>query len=276
MTLNEIEDDKIKIPITMCHGVSENLGIDRFDQYFKIAKDSGFSSINYFELEDWLLNEKNLPKKPIIFDFDHPVRSIYTEIFPLMKKYGFKGNLFVNTEPMEEMYANGSFRSDDRLYMIWDEIKELIDDGWSFGAHTHTHPNLSELADKDPSGGAIQQELELNDRTLEKGLAMQPRYFAFTGTSWSSLAEQEVMKRYTLGRLWIMDSHYQVDGELLRFADLVGDEGEDEIDGGPPMASRYITKHTNPFKIPSVDFEGLIYDYEDFRRYLRIDRVRGR
>lgn len=260
--------EKIKIPITMCHGVSEKLGVNRFDQYFKIASDLGFGSINYSQLEAWLLGGKSLPVKPIVFDFDHPVRSIYTEIFPLMKKYGFIGNIFVNTEPMEEMYLDGSFSADDRAYMTWEEIKELINNGWSLGAHTHTHPNLSELAEKDPSGEMIQQELEKNDCILEKELGIRARCFAFTGTSWSSLAEQKVMMRYKLGRLWIMDTHYQVDGKLVRYANLVDDSGVDEADGGPPFSTRYITKNTHPYRIPSVDFEGLIYDYDAFILYL--------
>ena len=54
----------------------------------------------------------------------------------------------------------------------------------------------------------------------------------------------------------------------MRYADLVDDVGPDEIDGGPPLSARYITKHTHYYKIPSMELEGLIYDYDDFRFYL--------
>lgn len=262
------EKRQINIPITMCHGVSKKLSLDRFNKYFKIASDLGFSTINYNDIERWLANEIELPKKSIAFDFDHPVRSIYTDIFPIMNRYGFKGNLFVNTEPMEEMYSNGSFDTDQREYMTWEEMKELMNDGWSIGAHTHTHPNLSELAAKDTSGELIRQELEKSDYILEKELSVKPRYFAFTGTSWSSIAEQEVKKRYKLGRLWIIGTHYQADDESIRYADLVGNTGFDEIDGGPPSSARYITKKTDRYKIPSMELEGIIYDYDAFRLYL--------
>ena len=272
MTSNENENDTVKIPVTMCHGVSTKLSVDRFEEYFKIASDLGFRSINYCDLEAWFGNEITLPKNPIVFDFDHPVRSIYTDIFPIMKSYGFKGNLFVNTEPMEEMYSNGSFNTDKRDYMTWEELRELADDGWTLGAHTHTHPNLSELATKDPSGELIRQELEKCDGILEQRLSVKPRYFAFTGTSWSSIAEQEVKKRYQLGRLWIIGAHYHADGESVRYADLVGNTDSDELDGGPPSSARYISKKTHPYKIPSMELEGLIYEYKAFRLYLEGNR----
>lgn len=256
------------IPITMCHGVTNKLSSERFNEYFRIASDLDFHSLDYYDIENWLNNNSTIPCRPIAFDFDHPVRSIYTHIFPVMKNYGFKGNLFINTEPMERMYSDGSYRNDSREYMTWDEINDLIENNWCIGAHTHTHPDLSDLADKDPSGGLIMHELEKNDSILKARLSIRPRYFAFTGTSWSSIAEREVMRRYKLGRLWIIGAHYKADGRSLRYADLVGNSDTDESDGGPPMPTRYISKNTPRYKIPSMDLEGLIYDYDAFKLYL--------
>ncbi len=45
-------------------------------------------------------------------------------------------------------------------------------------------------------------------------------------------------------------------------------EGDDEADGGPPYAARYITKESDPYKLPSMELEALIFEYEDFRNYL--------
>ena len=118
----------MKIPITMCHGVSDILSIERFGEYFKIASELGFTSINYDDLEKWHTQNKELSGRPIMFDFDRPVKSIYDQIFPLMEKFGFKGNLFINTKPMEDMYADGSMGSADRQFMSWDEIKNKAAD----------------------------------------------------------------------------------------------------------------------------------------------------
>lgn len=258
----------MKIPITMCHGISKRLSSARYENYFRMAKELNFTSINYMELSEWKFSGKSFDNRPIMFDFDHPVKSTYDDIFPIMEKYGFKGNLFVNTSQIEEMHQNNLEDSNDREHMTWNEIKILIEAGWHIGAHTHTHPNLSKLSVEDPTGEKIQIELKINDEILNKRLGIKPKEFAFTGTSWSKLAEEEVKKRYQFGRLWIIGSNYQSDGKPIRFADLVEANGDDEEDGGPPFESRYITEKTDPFKLPSMELNALIYEYDAFKSYL--------
>jgi peptidoglycan/xylan/chitin deacetylase (PgdA/CDA1 family) len=155
-----------------------------------------------------------------------------------------------------------------RRWMTWEEIGALIELGWHIGSHTVTHPNLSELSKSDPTGAKVREELEQSDATLKERLGLVSKDFAFTGTSWSSVAEREVMRRYRFGRLWIIGAEYQADGATLRYADLVGVPGPDEPDGGPPMAARYITKESPPYRLPSMELQALIYAPDAFRRYL--------
>ena len=56
-------------------------------------------------------------------------------------------------------------------------------------------------------------------------------------------------------------------GKPARIADVMGIPGADEADGGPPKAARYITKTTNPYRLPSMDTNYLINDPVAFRRY---------
>ena len=208
---------RMRIPITMCHGIDGHsplingkkqppLNIENFRNYFRIASEMGFESISYDQLAVWKRGEANLPVRPIMFDFDHPQKSIRHDIQPVMKELGFKGNLFIQTAPMEKMYSGEMPEFDERQWMTWQEIGELMDDGWHIGAHTHNHPNLSKLSENDPTGEKIREELVTNDTILKRELGITPKDFAFTGTSWSSAAESEVKKRYRFGRLWIIAS----------------------------------------------------------------------
>ena len=255
-----------RIPITMCHGINPKgdfpLTEDHMDALVQIAREMEFESINYDDLDAWRNREGELPVRPIMFDFDHPVKSMRHGIHTVLARYGYTGNLFINTGPMEsEGYATET--------MTWDEVGELIELGWHIGAHTVTHPNLSNLLAKDPTGEKLSWELETNDATLKEHLGIQPRDFAFTGTSWSSMAEKLVMQRYRFGRLWIVGSEYQADGKTVRYADLVGVDGDDETDGGPPLAARYVTQQTPAYRLPSMEIQrSLIYTPEAFRTYL--------
>jgi peptidoglycan/xylan/chitin deacetylase (PgdA/CDA1 family) len=256
----------MRIPITMCHGISDEgdhpLSEVHFNALIQIAKEMEFTSINYDELAAWRDGTGELPERPIMFDFDHPMKSMRYEIYNALKKRGYSGNLFINTGLMEkEGYGTET--------MTWDEVRELRDLGWHMGAHTVTHPNLSDLSKVDPDGEQLRQELETCDATLEAQLGQTPKDFAFTGTSWSSVAEKRVKERYRCGRLWFIGAIYQVDGEKMRVAKLVGVDGEDEADGGPPMAARYIEASTPTYRLPSVEIQSpLLYTEEAFRAYL--------
>jgi peptidoglycan/xylan/chitin deacetylase (PgdA/CDA1 family) len=255
----------------MCHGISWQpskvkhqknlLSKKRFDQYFAIAAEMGFHSISYDDLAGWRAGTADLPEHPIMFDFDHPDWSIGKVIWPIMQRFGFRGNLFVNTSPMEKI--------ENQFYMKWDDLRSLVADGWHIGAHTHSHFRMDYLAEKDPAGRLIREELETCDALLTENLGITPKDFAFTSTTWSQVAENEVKKRYRFGRLWITGSYYDTENGKIRYADLVDVPGKDELDGGPPCAARYITKQSHPYRLPSMELEYLIFEYKDFRRYLQ-------
>jgi hypothetical protein len=77
------------------------------------------------------------------------------------------------------------------------------------------------------------------------------------------------MERYRFGRLWIVGTEYQADGEKIRYTDLVDVDGANEEDGGPPYAARYITRDSHPYRLPSMEIQrSLIHSPEAFRRYL--------
>ena len=259
-----------RIPVTMCHGITTGGGkpltVEHFDCLMELAATLGFQSVNYDDLAAWRQRDATLPAHPIMIDFDHPVKSMRHEVHGVLSRYGFKGNLFINTGPMRPGYEGppGGCES----VMSWDEVRELVELGWHMGAHTVNHPNLSELSLGDPTGEKVRAELEQCDETIRRNVGISPKDFAFTGTSFSHVAQAEVRKRYRFGRLWITQSKYHVDGEVIRYADLVGVDAPDEPDGGPPAAARYITRNTDPYLLPSMELQALVYEPEAFRAYL--------
>ena len=220
----------------------------------------GFQSISYQDLAGWWLGTGQLPDRPILFDFDHPDWTIYKVIHPIMFDYGFQGNLFINTSPMEKV--------ENPYHMTWAQVDYLVNSGWHIGAHTHNHYDLDYLARIDPSGLSIREQLAKCDQLIEANLGIKPLDFAYTSTTWSRIAEVEVKKRYRFARLWIIGAHYNTDEGQIRFADLVGSAEDDAPDGGPPVSTRYITRRSDPYRLPSMELEYLIYEFDAFRGYL--------
>ncbi len=265
----------MKIPITMCHGIQPTatsprhpLPAEHFDLLMSIAAEMGFQSINYDQLAAWREGSASLPDRPIMIDFDHPVVSMRYQVFDTLERYGFKGNLFIYTSPYDPEYTRPLALGNTADHMTWTEISELSQGGWHIGAHTISHPNLSQLSMEEPSGDVIREELNRCNLVIEENLGFVPKDFAFTGTSWSSVAEREVKKRYRFGRLWIVGSEYEADGNPIRYAELLGSSEPDELDGGPPNSTRYITEHSDPYRLPSMELQALINQPRAFRSYL--------
>jgi peptidoglycan/xylan/chitin deacetylase (PgdA/CDA1 family) len=159
-------------------------------------------------------------------------------------------------------------KGDTTYRMTWEEIQHLVDLGWHIGAHTHNHYKLDYLTKKDPTGGLIREQLQICDYMIHEHLGIMPKDFAYTYNTWSEVAEREVKKRYRFARLWVVSEPYLTDKGPVRYADLIGVACDDEIDGGPPYAVRYITRDTDPYKLPSMELEHFIYDFDAFRSYL--------
>jgi len=72
-----------------------------------------------------------IPDKLVVLTFDDAVKSHYSVVRPILKKYGFGATFFV-TEGFD-------FPTNKQDYMTWEEIAELHADGFEIGNHTRDH-----------------------------------------------------------------------------------------------------------------------------------------
>jgi peptidoglycan/xylan/chitin deacetylase (PgdA/CDA1 family) len=95
-------------------------------------------------------------ERVVAVTFDDAFRSVYELAFPLMRRLGLPGTVFVPTawpdreEPMEwegiDHWQGGPHEPELRC-MSWEELRELQDAGWEISAHTHSHPHLTQVDD---------------------------------------------------------------------------------------------------------------------------------
>ncbi len=99
--------------------------------------------------------------RTVAITFDDAFRSVYDIAFPLMQRLGMTGTMFVPTawpgrdEPMSWAgidHWSGGPHEPELACMSWDQLRELQDAGWEIGAHTHTHPHLTEIDDATLAG----------------------------------------------------------------------------------------------------------------------------
>src|SRR5206468_12387676 len=112
------------------------LGIQQFD--------------SQHELHAQPLSESGTNDKVVILNFDDNRKSQFTQVKPILDKYGFKATFYVVCNYLDN--KNG--------YMNWTELETLYKEGHDIGSHTMNHANLSDSSKKS-------LEYQISDRTVK-------------------------------------------------------------------------------------------------------------
>jgi peptidoglycan/xylan/chitin deacetylase (PgdA/CDA1 family) len=155
--------DRVKVPILMYHYIrvnpesydlaGYNLSVTpiNFEAQVQWLTQNGYQTVSFPQLVAYFTDRRPLPVKPIILSFDDAYRDFYQDAYPILKKYGQTGTVFVIT----------GF-SDRPEYLTSDQIAELALAGIEFGGHTARHPDIRGI----DQGTAI-MEINASKRALE-------------------------------------------------------------------------------------------------------------
>lgn len=171
-----------RVPILMYHYISKppdprdqiRVGLsvppDAFEQQMKFLRDNGYHTISLMDLYEHLRVGAPLPSKPLILTFDDGYRDNYEFAFPIMRKYGATGTIFLITDLI------GKYEP----YMTWQQVKEMSDAGMSMESHTRTHPDLRNV---DYAHRVWQLTGPIEDITKYTG--KRPYFFAYPAGRWN-------------------------------------------------------------------------------------------
>ena len=139
--------------------------IDQFDAHLKEFSKSKYSVEPVEFIIDTIINDGDLTKNTIGISIDDADKSFYEVGWPKFKEMGFPVTLFVNTSTIHENNKN---------YLNWDQIRELVNEGVSIGAHSHSHYHMADLSIEE-----VINEIEISNNIFLKELGSIPPLFAF-------------------------------------------------------------------------------------------------
>lgn len=126
---------KLTAPILMYHDFSPEdydqrytLPTAEFEAQMEWLAENGYTTIPISLLVEALRFGAELPPRPVVITFDDGWRSVYTEAFPVMQRYGFTGVAYLVTDTL------GASKILDT-----EQLAEMIAAGWEIGSHTRTH-----------------------------------------------------------------------------------------------------------------------------------------
>ena len=130
----------VQVPILLYHRfgpvVADGMTVTTavFESHLSYLKDNGYTVIPLRQLVEYLLRKgAPPPRRSVVIVADDGHKSVYTDMYPLIKKYQIPVTLFIYPSAI----SNASYA------MTWDQLRELKKSGFfDFQSHTYWHPNF--------------------------------------------------------------------------------------------------------------------------------------
>ncbi len=131
-----------RVPVLLYHRfgpiVADSMTVttSTFESHLQYLKNHGYTVIPLRHLVDYCLGKRpSLPSRSLAITADDGHKSVYTEMFPLLKKYSIPVTLFLYPSAI----SNASYA------MTWNQLREIKESGlFDFQSHTFWHPNFKE------------------------------------------------------------------------------------------------------------------------------------
>jgi len=168
------------LPILTFHAVDERDSVISFpprlfQRGMARLHDSGYRTLSLPKLVDCLRRGVPFPERTLAITFDDGYQSVYQHAFPILQRYGFSATIFLtvgengNQTRLEQLPSMC-----ERSMLSWREIKEMHRWGIGFGAHTLTHPDLTNLPP-----ARVEIEVYNSKAIIEDALSTQVTCFAY-------------------------------------------------------------------------------------------------
>jgi len=142
-------------------------------QYLAAEK---YRVVPFSDIVDAVAKHTKLPPRTVALTFDDGWKTQLDVAVPILRKLHFPATFFVATDEIESGPA----------FMTWDELRALKREGMTIGAHSRTHPDLTD------KGVPLSAEIVGSKQDIERYLEFTPDLFAYPYGDYNATVSAEV------------------------------------------------------------------------------------
>ena len=146
---SEMKKTKFRIPILMFHYIKDipsnthdqlwyklSYAPQKLEALFEYLDKNNIKTLTFWDMKAILEGRMLLPERAVILTFDDGHREHYTTVLPLLKKYNLKAVFFIISGKADT----------DPLFVTWDEIRKIAEQGSEIWSHSVNHYAISTLS----------------------------------------------------------------------------------------------------------------------------------
>lgn len=170
----------LSLPILTFHALDDRVSViscapQVFREGMALLHSHGYRTVRLEEAVIALRHGRPFPARSFVVTFDDGYQSVYEAAFPVLQRYGMSATVFLAVGATPVPRSDGRLPSlEGRPMLSWPEIREMHQGGVAFGAHTLTHPDLTQLPAE-----AIRAEMAASKDCIENGLGTPVTSFAY-------------------------------------------------------------------------------------------------
>ena len=180
-----------------------------FEQDLIWLKENGYVTITSAELLYFLENKEPLPKKAVILSIDDGSWGVYTNAWPLLKKYGMKADFNVIGAQIdttwELLHSGGTREGEPAPYCTWEELIEMQASGainicsHTYGMHIYNKEKrvgMSMMKNEtyEEFAQAVKKDYQLALSCMEGWLGSMTETVAYPYSKRSAIGDQIVLE----------------------------------------------------------------------------------
>lgn len=177
-----VKKRRYEMPVIMYHRVIKDetekgvhgtyVTVEQFEEQMKYLKKKGYETVTFKDLLNNRYKQRfDKDKKWIMLTFDDGYKDNYENAFPILKKYQFKGIIYIlDGIEYNKWDVENSENSEKRFTLMnRNELLEMQNYGIEFGGHTCTHPRLTELSLEETKTEVINSKFNI-EKTIGREL----------------------------------------------------------------------------------------------------------
>lgn len=142
-----------------------------FDAQMRYLAQNGLA-VSLDDVQELLAGRKELPGRAVLVTVDDGLRSVYTEMLPVLREYAVPAVAYITPSLIRPALpacgigkpSHNRSTTEPEEYLTWDELEEVAAGGVTIGSHGWTHRSLGRMGPAEARQEAVRSRQSLQER----------------------------------------------------------------------------------------------------------------